>query len=212
MTPNISINARAQTTFDSSLSEGDEFIWEIRELDLHNFKKVFGFEPIFEVGDQIKKEIIDILGPEDYGWSLTIKEWDYESDFDSEGVVKYATIHKLPEEYEEEIFIPTPVNEYLAEAKEAGTYLDDAYSVSGNVLTMHNKGPNGDRYIMEKEYDFRGVLESERYLSDPDNRVIVSVEGTWSIPLGSYFFGFIAIAIIGIVYIMIKQRKFYTHY
>jgi hypothetical protein len=211
MTSIISLNT-AQTTYASNLNEDDEFVWEVRELDLHNFKKVFGFEPIFEVGDQLKKVIIDIFGPESYGWSITVKEWDYDADFGGDGVVRISTIPLNPNAYKEEIFIPTPVNEYLNDAKQAGTYLDDAYTVSGSVLTMRGKGPAGDRYIMEKEYDFRGVLVSEKYLSDPDQRVIVHVEGTWVIPFGNYFFGFIAIAIVGIVSIIIRKKKFQTHY
>ena len=90
--------------------------------------------------------------------------------------------------------------------------MDDSFSVSGNVLTRHDKGPAGDRYIMKKEYDSKGVLFSETYLSDPDERVIVSVQGTWTIPFGNYFFGFLALAIIGIVAITFKKRKLQNHY
>ncbi len=213
MTSNISLNARAQTNYSSPLKDNDEFIWEVRELDLHNFKKVFGFEPVFEVGDQIKKKIIDILGPESYGWSLTVEEWDYDSDFNAGGKIKYDVIPKYPQDYDENIFIPTPVNEYLLDALHAETFISsgDGYSVSGSILTKLDKGPFGDTFRMEKEYDFRGVLVSEKYISTPDERVIVHVSGTWAIPFGSYFFGFMAIGIIGIVILMIKKNKYQAH-
>jgi hypothetical protein len=212
MSSNISLNSRAQTTYGSPLRENDEFTWEVKELDLHNFKKVFGFEPAFELGDKIKKRIRNILEVE-YGWSLTVEIWDYKSNLDSSGQTTYDTIHKAPADFEENVFIPTPVNEYLHEAKLEETYLKDEYEVSGNILTMRGKGPFGDRFIMEKEYDgLRGVLISEKYLSDPEGRVIVLVAGLWSIPIGNFFFGFMAIAIVGIVILMIRRKKYQAHY
>ena len=212
MFSSFSSNARAQTIYDSTLREDDEFIWEVKELDLHNFKKVFGFEPIFEEGDQIKKVIRNLL-PVDYGWSLTVEEWDYKSPFTSSGKIKYDTIHKSPDDYVENVFIPTPVNEYLTDAKLADAYLSDEYTVSGSILTKRGKGPFGDRYIMEKEYDFRGVLISEKYMSDPEGRTIVYIEGLWKIiPFGNFFFGFMAFACVGIAVLMIKRKNYHINY
>jgi hypothetical protein len=59
---------------------------------------------------------------------------------------------------------------------------------------------------MEKEYDYRGVLVSEAYYDD-DNILMVKVEGKFRIiPLGNYFVGFIAFAIVGVIIVMKKKK------
>jgi len=202
---NINVSAQAYTL---NLSENEEFIWQITELDLHIFKKVFGFEPDFEVGNQIKKLIRSIIStPNTY--SLTVEEWDYGSNFNGNGTLAYYSVQKDPKNFNEEIFIPVPVADYLSEVDRLGI-LGSEYTLSGTTLKKRDKGVDGTRYTMTKIYDSRGILATEMYTDDDkDNRVIVRVDGTFIIPLGNTFFVFTGFSIIAVIFILIKKKQFH---
>lgn len=199
----VNLNVHAQEPYTTSLDEDNTYIWEVKELDLHNFKKVFGFEPAFEVGDQIKKVIKEINNLEAQ-WTLTVIEWDYKSDFSVNGTIRYYSIEKNPTLFDGDVFIPTPAEEYLAEA--AATKGSE-YQAEGFVFTKKDKGVDGSNIKMSKEYDIKGVLITETYTDeDAESRVIVKVEGTWKIiPMGNYYIGFIAMAMV--MAIIITSRK-----
>ncbi|MHA1291467.1 MAG: hypothetical protein ACTSQJ_02235 [Promethearchaeota archaeon] len=208
MTMCSTIEVRAKTTYSNKLKEDDEFIWEIKELNLHQFKKVFGFEPAYEVGDQAKKTILKKIDVPS-GWVLTVEEHDYKSNFAKNGTIAYYTVYKNPSDYDENIFIPSPAGEYLSEASKT---LPPEYTVKGTTVTKKDKGPNGDKYTMEKKYTTNGVLVSEKY-TDDDGIVLIHVKGTFQvIPSSNYFFGFMITAISGIVFVMIKKKKYCVNF
>lgn len=194
----MSMGVKAQTAYDFELNEDDSFTWEIKELNLHNFKKVFGFEPAYEVGDQMRITIRNIFDAGD-GWSITEEFWDYKSDFESNGTIRYSYVNKIPQEFNEEIFLPTPTLDYLSDA---APELDTKYDVQ--QLTVIRRESD---YTMEKEYDGRGILVSEKYVDD-DGIVLIYVEGLFKIiPMGNYFIGVSIVSIAGVIFILMKRNK-----
>ncbi len=187
-------------TYEFELDEDDSFTWEVTEVNPHQFEKVFGFEPNFEKNDENKYTIQRIDDTAD-GWSLTIEFWDFKIDKDDNGTIIYENVPDSPGDYDENIFIPTPVNDFLAAA---GDSLSTKYSVDGATVERTETD-----YTMTKEYDQRGVLISEEYVDD-DGIVLVRVEGLFRvIPSGNIevVLGFIALAITGIIIVLIKKNK-----
>jgi hypothetical protein len=43
----ICTNVNAQANYDFRLEEDDTYVWEVKELNKHEFEKTFGFEPAF---------------------------------------------------------------------------------------------------------------------------------------------------------------------
>ncbi len=204
MTLSLSASVSAQTTYEFALKEDDSFTWEVKELNKHNFEKVFGFEPTYEVGDQMRKTIRTVLDIS-YGWSLSIESWDYDSSFNSNGSISSIKVYKNPEDFSDNMFIPTPANDYLSEAVKLKE--GQGYSVEGTKVTKPDKGPEGDKYTVEFEYDSRGVKASEAYIDD-DDIVLIRVEGTFKIPMGNYFIGILLGSITAIVYVLVKKRTY----
>lgn len=192
----FSVNVKAQTTYTVDISQDDQFTWEVRELNLNNFKKVFGYEPGFEEGDQLRKRITDVIETS-YGWNLIIENFDYGSDFNSNGSVETYSLYKTPEEYSDNIFIPTPIEDYLQEASE--TWSGD-YQLQG-VRTVVKLNPN---YRLEMEYNDQGIKVSEAYY-DKNDILLVRVEGNFTVPFGNYFMGFLAFSVIGLVIVLLKK-------
>ena len=194
----MSVDVKAQK-YEFELDEDDSFTWEVTELNPHQFEKVFGFEPNFEKNDETKKTIKRIDDTED-GWMLTLEFWDFKIDKDDNGTIVYEDVPDSPGDYDENIFIPTPVNDFLA-----NTDLGSEYTVTGDTVERIESD-----YTMTKKYDSRGVLVLEEYVDD-DGIVLVKVEGTFRvIPSGNIelVLGFIALAITGIIIVLIKKKKF----
>jgi hypothetical protein len=174
-------------------------VWEITELNKYEFERVFGFEPAFEVGDKTRMTIQDVDDNTD-GWFLTIEFWDYQKDWDEDGAIIYEQVYDSPSEYDDNIFLPTPVNEYLSEASED---LPSNYLVEGHRVTIRETDYN--RIL---EYDARGFLLSELY-ENKEGIVLVKVESTLRvISMGNYFIGFIVLAALSIILIIIKKKKY----
>ena len=195
----MSADAKAQA-YDFELDEDDSFTWEVTEVNPHQFEKVFGFEPNFEKNDETK-QTIQRIDEVDEGWSLTIEFWDFKIDKDDNGTIVYETVPDNPDDYDENIFIPTPVNDFLA-----NTDLGSQYTVTGDTVERVESD-----FTMTKKYDSRGVMVLEEYVDD-DGIVLVRVEGTFRIiPSGSVemTLGFIALAIIAIIIVIIKKNKFF---
>ncbi|MFX0072013.1 MAG: hypothetical protein ACFFAO_13065 [Candidatus Hermodarchaeota archaeon] len=195
----ISVDARAQADFDMDVEEEESFIWEVTDLNKHEFEKTFGFEPAFENGDKTRRTIEDIDDSDD-GWYITVEVWDYQRDFDDDGDIQYENVYDSPGDFRDNIFLPTPVDEYLEEASED---LPSEYLVEGLRVTIRETDYN--RIL---EYDSRGILVSEQF-ENKDGIVIVKVEGTFRIiPIGNFYLGYIALAIAAIVIVMITKKKF----
>ena len=195
----LSINVRAAYSLD--VDEDDSFEWEITEVSPHQFEKVFDFSPNFEEGDRCKRTIERIDDTAD-GWSLTIEFWDWKIDRDDNGSVIYETVPESPGNFDENLFIPTPANDFLAEAAED---LGSEYTVRGNFVERIEKD-----YTMNKEYDGRGVCVLEEYIDD-DGIVMVRVEGIFrAIPAANIeiIFSIMALSVAGIIIVMIKRKKF----
>ena len=192
-------------TYTADQKEGDSFVWEITELDVQSFERVFDIVPKFEEGYKTKiliKKMIDVS----YGWSLTVERWNYiasRESFSRNGSIEYMSIHSDPTEYNEELFIPTPVEDYLEEAAET---LPSEYLVDGKTVTRREQQ---DDFKLVKEYNGQGVCVSETYLDFDDNRVIIKVEGTFrAIPTGTWEpITFMMIAISGFIFFLMRRRK-----
>ena len=194
----ISVNVNAQTEYTFDLDEDDSFVWEVKELNIYAFEKTFGFEPAFEKGDKTRRTIRDIDEDPD-GWTLSVEFWDYKDDFEEDGHIIEEKVYDNPENYKDDIFIPTPVNDYLEELPDH----DSSYVVQGASIDKRET-----KYTATREYDQRGVLVLEEYVDD-DGILLVRVEATFRIiPMGNYFIGFIALGVISITFVMIKKKKF----
>lgn len=196
----ISVDVSA-ATYDLDVEEDDSFTWEVTEVNVHYFEKVFGFEPNFEKGDETKRDIERIIDSTD-GWKFTVKLWDFKIDKDTNGTIVYDDVPSSPSDYDENIFIPTPVNDFLSEAAED---LSSEYTVQGSRVTKEE-----DDFTMEKEYDQNGVLAVETY-TDEDGIVLVKIEGNFrAIPSANVelIVGIMAISLAALVIVMIKRKKF----
>ncbi len=206
----ISSSVKAQAKYELEISEDDRYTWEVTEVNYYNFEKTFGFEPSFEKGDQMTIEITDIDKITD-GWSLTLEIWDYKSDKEKEGVRDYSTIYEDPKDYEDNIFVPTPVDEYFEEAEED---LPSEYIVEVGLSETGTEEAKVTRresdYTVVKEYNFRGIVVVEEW-TDADDIVLARVEATFRyIPMvgWEYIIGVVVFATIGIILVMIKKKKF----
>lgn len=196
----LAIETRA-ATYDLKLNENDSFVWEVTELQVQRFKQTFGFEPDFEIGDQMKITVYKVLAVS-YGWSLTLKEWFFKSSFNNNGTISYASIYSDPSEYQDDIFVPSPVADYLAEAYKT---LPSKYIISGTTVTRREQG-----YTMIKEYSTNGICVSESYLDD-DGVTCVKIEGSFrNVPAGIWEpIAFMVIGISALIVVIIKKNKLF---
>lgn len=195
----LSIEVNAQGEYELEVEEDDNFTWEITELNKYEFERVFGYEPAFEVGDKTRREIEDIEETSD-GWFITVEFWDYQQDWEDDGGTIYEEVYENPGDYEANIFVPTPVNEYLSEASDE---LPSEYLVEGQRVTIRES-----EYHRIIEYDTRGVLASETF-ENKEGIVLVKVENTIRvIPMGNYFIGFMIFTIVSIIVIMMKKKNY----
>jgi len=195
----LSLNVKAAYTLD--IDEDDAYEWEVTEVNNHQFEKIFDFTPNFEEGDRCKR-IIERIDDTDEGWSLSIEFWDWKIDRDKNGSIIYIDVPDSPGDYDEDLFIPTPVNDFLSNAAED---LGSEYTVRGNTLERTEKD-----YQMTKEYDGKGVLVYEEYI-DNDGIVLVRVEGLFRIiPAANIelIIGVIVSAVAGIIIVMLKRKMF----
>ena len=194
-----SIEVYAQANYTLEIEEGDTYDWEVTELNKFEFDRVFGFEPAFEKGDKTRRTIENIEDTT-FGWLITVEFWDFQQNWDEDGAIVYEEIYDSPGDFEANIFLPTPVNEYLQKASED---LPSNYLVEGQRVTIRETDYN--RIL---EYDARGILLSETF-ENKNGIILVKVESTLRvIPMRNYFIGFTVLAIISIIILMIKQKKF----
>lgn len=201
----LNFNVKAQDPEHSlGFNEGTELVWEITQLDLSSFREVFGFEPNFELGDQIRMVIREIQDATTDIWLIYVEFWDYKTDWTLSGEVIPIYIGKFPENYDDYLFCPTPIDDYLDKVVDT---LSSEYYKEGLSICKQAVSDTGKDYLWEKEFDTRGILAVETH-KDEFNQVIVRLEGTFRIiPFGTYFIGFSIMAIFAIIFITLKKKK-----
>ncbi len=203
----LNFNVKAQDPEHSlGFNEGTEIIWEIKQLDLSSFRDVFGFDPNFELRDQIRMVIREIEAATNF-WIINVEFWDYKTDWSLSGEVITIYIGNDPEDYDDYLFCLTPIDDYLDKAIDS---LPSEYYREEFSIFKQGRSSTGKDYLWEKEFDTRGILAVEtRY--DEFDQIIVKLEGTFRIiPFGSFFIGFSLVAIIGIIFISLKKKKINT--
>ena len=199
----LSVNVNAQE-YTLQLKENDEFVWEVKELNKDKFEFTFNAEPNFDIGDQIKIVVREVIEIELNRWTIVVAFWDFGTDWSVDGEIQYLTIGKYPEVYDDYLFIPAPVEDYLETAVDISS---EYYLASPSTIGRQARSDTNIEYRVEKSFDLRGVIISETYF-DRFGSVIVKMEGTFFlVPLGFSFIGFMAIAIISIIAIFLKKNK-----
>jgi hypothetical protein len=193
----------ASVTYSIGVKANDEFVWEIKDLNLDKFEATFGIEPNFHVGSQVRmvvREVDDLTSK----WSIVVEFWDYGSNWLASGSVENLDIPKYPNQYDDFIFIPTPVNNYIEEA--LTNLSSQYYSISDNMIGKQDVSEIGVDFKVEKTYNINGILIDETYL-DQANLVIVKLEATFQIvPFGFSFLAYMSLTVIGLI-IIVKRKK-----
>jgi len=199
----FSLIGKADIEHEIGFNEGTELIWEITVLDLESFREIFGFDPNYELGDQIRMIIREINELTIY-WNIQVEFWDYKTDWGLSGEAIEMLIAKNPVVYEDYLFSLTPVEDYL---EQVIATLPSEYYRSGLTIFKQGKSDTGMDYLWEKEYDPRGLLIIETYY-DEFYQIIIKSEGNFQIiPFGITFIGFTIVAIIAIIGVSIKKKN-----
>jgi len=198
----FSLISKAEPEHDIGFTEGTELIWEVTELDLDNFRMIFGFDPNFEIGDQIRM-IIREIRPTSATWIIVVEFWDYKTDWGLSGETFSIYLGNYPENYDDYLFSLTPVEDYLDQVIATKT---SEYYRTGLSIFKQAKSDTGMDYTWQKEFDPRGVLVEETYY-DEDDQIIIRSEGKFRIiPFGITFIGFTIFAIIAIIVVFKKKN------
>ncbi len=195
--------SKAETDLDVGFTEGTELIWEITVLDLESFREIIGFNPNYELGDQIRMIIREINELSIY-WNIHVEFWDYKTDWGLNGEYIQILIAKYPMNYEDYLFSLTPVEDYL---EQVIANLPSEYYRTGLSIFKQDKSDTGMDYLWQKEYDPRGILIEETFYDEFDD-IIIRSEGQFRIiPFGITFIGFTIVAIIAIIVVSIKKKN-----
>ena len=195
--------SKAETDYDIGFTEGTELIWEITVLDLESFREIIGFNPNYELGDQIRM-IIREINEISIHWNIHVEFWDYKTDWGLSGESIEILIAKYPMNYEDYLFSLTPVEDYL---EQVIANLPSDYYRTGLSIFKQDKSDTGMDYLWQKEYDPRGILVEETFYDEFDDIIIRSVGQFRIIPFGITFIGFTIVAIIAIIVVSIKKKN-----
>jgi len=194
---------KAAQVHDIGFTEGTELIWEITELDLVSFRTIFGFDPNYELGDQIRMIIRDVISDSSVTWIIDVEFWDYKTDWGLSGELYPIYINRNPEHYDDYLFSLTPVEDYL---EQAIGFLPSEYYRIGLSIFKQSKSDTGLDYLWQKEFDPRGILIEETYYDEFD-QIIIRSEGKFRIiPFGITFIGFTILAIVAIIVVSKKKN------
>ena len=203
----LNFNVKAEVVEHSlGFNEGTELIWEVTQLDLSSFREVFGFDPNFELEDQIRMVIREIHDSA-RSWIIDVEFWDYKTDWSLSGEVIHIYIGVYPDDYDDYLFCLTPIDDYLDKVRDN---LPSEYYINGYSIFKQARSDTGKDYLWEKEFDTRGILAIETHYDEFD-QVIIRMEGTFRIiPFGTSFIGFSIVAVIAIIFISLKKKKIRT--
>ena len=183
------------------ISENDNFIWTVEELDDDRYDEFFFNEADFDEGDQ-KKITIDEIEETNSKWRVSYFLWDYTdntNDF-TEDADDYKTksVYKDPEDqadaiYDMEIFAKMWVvpNPYLTYLEELGNEYDNDFfdvSVDDDTITMKPDIGNAE-FEIQISYGGDGIAETIEYIDDNGETFLKIVEIEETIP--GYDIGFI---------------------
>lgn len=201
---NTKINVKAQGTYSMAIHTNEEYIWEITQLDVNTFIRVLGYEPNYQVGDRIRA-IIDNVEDHEYFWLVSAYFWDYDADWSQQGSYKQMAVRKYAYQYNDSIFLPVPIEDYLSMVQQ---YFEPEYTADGNKLSTIQRAETGRDYLHERTYNEKGVLITECLYEYPILRPFIKVEATFvTIPMGIYFIGFMIVAIASIATVISKRKK-----
>jgi hypothetical protein len=150
------------------INDGDEFIWEVEEINITNFNNIFGFEPNFGEGDLCKMIIHDI-NEDINSWTILFEFWEYGSNWDESGSLVNFRIYKNPADFTDQIFLPIPVYIYL---QEIITHFPVEYYLTGLSLFKYGISDTGKNYTWQKEYNTNGAMITESFLDEYDNVIV----------------------------------------
>lgn len=210
--------------YNLGISENDNFIWTIEELDDDRYEDIFINEADFDEGDQKKIEIDDIEET-DSKWKISYYSWDYTDktdDFGSEADdYKTRKVYKDPEDQADVIFdmetfakmwiIPTPILSYIDEIKDEHDNDFFDVSVDDDTITMKPAVENL-QYQIDIKYGGDGVAERIEYIDDNGDTFLKIVEIEEIIPGYDIVFilGFILLgACVGIFFW--KKKMSFSH-
>ena len=205
--------------YNLGISENDNFIWTIEELDDDRYEDIFINEADFDEGDQKRIEIDDIEET-DSKWKISYYSWDYTDktdDFGSEADdYKTRKVYKDPEDQADVIFdmetfakmwiIPTPILSYIEELKDEHDNDFFDVSVDDDTITMKPALENAE-YEIQIKFGGDGVAERIEYIDDNGDTFLKIVEIEETIPGYDIVFilGFILLG--GIVGIFLWKKK-----
>jgi hypothetical protein len=206
----LSTNVSAQA-FDLQISEDNEYLWEVKEINADKFEFTFDAEPNFIVGDKKKMVILDITETEaSYRWTLTVAFWDFGVDWIDEGDTQYLSVIMDPADYEQTIyndglFVPSPVDDYFETAIE--TLPSDYYFKPPFTIGRQWRSDSGVLYKREKTFEASGVLFQEIWYDSGDSVIVKMERIGFIIPFGFSFAGYMALATIALMGVFIGKKK-----
>ncbi len=205
--------------YNLGISQDDNFIWTIEELDDDRYEDIFINGADFDEGDQRKVEI-DKIEETNSKWKISYYSWDYTDktdDFGSEADdYKTKKVYKDPEDQADVIFdmetfakmwiVPNPYLTYLEELKKEHDNDFFDVSVDDNTITMKPSLENAE-YEIQIKFGGDGVAERIEYIDDNGDTFLKIVEIEETIPgydialiLGFILFG-------GLVSIFLWKKK-----
>ncbi len=205
--PIVSVSAKNDD--DLGIKEGESYTWTTEVMDKEKYMKAYDHYPYFIFAVEGKKQeyhIEYIYEDEDY-WKIEVELKIYKTYTDKNPIEININIPKKGENYNPD-YIPS-YPEYILVPfipNNAEDYLDDwnepsGYSVDGLEIT-HEDGDIERTWV----YQDNGVLSS--YIIKYEGDVIYRFNiGLRLISFGHYFLGFMAIAVIGIIIIIIRKYR-----
>jgi hypothetical protein len=205
--------------YNLGISQDDNLIWTIEELDDDRYEDIFINEADFDEGDQRKVEI-DKIEETNSKWKISYYSWDYTDktdDFSSEADdYKTKKVYKDPEDqadviYDMETFakmwiVPNPYLTYLEELKKEHDNDFFDVSVDDETITMKPALENAE-YEIQISYGGDGIAEKIEYIDDNGDTFLKIVEIEEAIPGYdiALILGFIILG--GIVGIFLWKKK-----
>lgn len=156
--------------YDIRFQEGNEFIWEVENVNATKFFEIFGFEPNFEQGERFKM-LVHNIDEISLGWDITIEFWDYGTNWENSGYIEGLIVYRNPANYNDSIFIPTPCAQYLQEALAS---LSGYYTLNLSIFHL-TASDIGKEYLIQKQYNEYGIMKTEAYF-DTNDEVIVMLK------------------------------------